>query len=82
MVIELSDELEATVKAQAQARGLPPDLFVREVLERGLQLAATPEPKLPLKSGLGMWAEYDINISDEDIAKNRADMFRNFGEDF
>jgi hypothetical protein len=55
---------------------------VREVLERGIQSAAEPEPKLPLKSGLGMWAEYGVSISDEDIAENRADMFRNFGEDF
>ncbi len=82
MVIELSEELEASVKAQAQARGLPPDLFVREVLERGLQATVNSEPKLPLKTGFGMWAEYGVNISDEDIAENRADMFRNFGEDF
>ena len=78
VVIEISDELEASVKAQAQARGLPPDLYVREVL----QSAVKPEPKLPLKTGFGMWAEYGVNISDEDIAENRADMFRNFGEDF
>jgi hypothetical protein len=82
VVIELSDELEASVKAQARARGLPPDLYVREVLERGLQSAAASTPKLPLETGYGMWAEYGVNISDEDIAENRADMFRNFGEDF
>jgi hypothetical protein len=82
MTIELPEELEVSVRAQAQARGIPPDLYVREVLERGIQSAAEPEPKLPLKSGLGMWAEYGVSISDEDIAENRADMFRNFGEDF
>ncbi len=82
MTIELPKELEISLKAQADARGLPPDLYVREVLERGVQAAADPKPKLPLKSGLGMWAKYGVSISDEEIAENRADMFRNFGEDF
>ena len=82
MTIELPEVLEVALKAQADARGVAPDLYVREVLERELQAAIVPKPNLPLKSGLGMWAKYGVNISDEDIAENRADMFRNFGEDF
>jgi len=82
MTIELPEELEVSLAAKAQARGLRPDLYVRQILEREVQADISPMPRLPLKSGLGMWAKYGVNISDEDIAENRADMFRNFGEDF
>jgi hypothetical protein len=80
MTIELPEELEISVIAKAQALGLQPHLYVREILER--EIHSAEQPKLPLKSGLGMWTRYGVNISDEDIAENRADMFRHFGEDF
>jgi hypothetical protein len=82
MTIELPEELEVSLVSKTQAHGLPPDVYVRQILEREIQSDANPVPQLPLKSGLGMWAKYGVNISDGDIAENRADMFRNFGEDF
>jgi hypothetical protein len=84
MVIELPEELEAALKAQARARGVSPVLYVREVLERDLGPNLDSESsKPPFKSGLGMWTKYGIApISAEEIDENRAEMFRNFGEEF
>jgi plasmid stability protein len=82
MVIELPEELEAAVKVTASSKGLSPELFVREVLERAVVPATAEGAVKPLKSGRGMWAKYGISLSAEDIDENRADMLRNFAEDF
>jgi hypothetical protein len=47
-------------------------------------LAASPEAQssgIPFKTGCGMFAKYGQAPSAEEIDANRADMFRNFGED-
>jgi cell envelope opacity-associated protein A len=82
MTIELPEQLEAALKAQANARGMSPAIYVREVLERDLQKRQEPESCKPFETGRGMWAKYGISLSEEEIDENRADMFRNFGEEF
>ena len=82
MMIELPKELEAALKAQANAHGVSADGYAREVLER--DLASTLEVQssgIPFKTGRGMFAKYGQAPSAEEIDANRADMFRKFGED-
>jgi plasmid stability protein len=82
MMIELPEQLEAALKVQADAHGVSADRYVREVLERDLAPALSAETsKVPFKTGRGMWAKYGVSLSDDELAANRADMFRNFGED-
>ena len=82
MTIVLPEELEMAVKVQANARGVSPDVYVREVLERNIEKVAQPEGTKPFKSGLGMWAKYGVSLSAEEIDEIRAEMFKNFGEGF
>src|ERR1700735_1905302 len=82
MNLELPEKLEAALKVQANAHGVSPAGYVCEVLER--ELAASlqaPSPGIPFKTGRGMFAKYGQAPSAEEIDANRADMFRNFGED-
>ena len=82
MMIELPEELGAALKAQANAQGVSADGYVREVLERDLASAVeTQSSGVPFKTGRGMFAKYGQAPSAEEIDANRADMFRNFGED-
>ena len=83
MMIELPEKLEAALKVQANAHGVSADGYVREVLER--DLASSLEARssdVPFKTGRGMFAKYGQAPSAEEIDANRADIFRNFGEDF
>lgn len=82
MVIELPEKLETALKVQANARGLSPAVYVREVLKRDLEKPQEAESNPPFKTGFGMLAKYGRAPSDDEIAENRADMFRNFGGDF
>ena len=82
MVIELPEKLEVALKVKANARGLSPDIYVRDILERDLGNLEQNESSAPFKTGLGMWAKYGISLSEEEIDENRAEMFRNFGEEF
>ncbi len=38
----------------------------------------TPAPKLPRKSLRGLWSEFNIRITEEDIAEVRREMWKNF----
>lgn len=83
MMIELPEELAAALKVQANAHGVSPDGYVREVLER--DHASSPETQpcaAPFKTGRGMFSKYGQAPSAEEIDANRAGMFSNFGEDF
>lgn len=83
MTIELPEELGAALKVQANAHGVSPDGYVREVLERVLASSFEKQsPCVPFKTGRGTFAKYGQAPSAEEIDANRADMFRNFGEDF
>jgi plasmid stability protein len=82
VTIELPEDLAAALKARAQAHGLSADRYAREILER--DLAVSPEAEssgAPFKTGRGMFAKCGQAPSAEEIDANRADMFRNFGED-
>jgi len=82
MMIELPENLEAALKAHANAHGVSPAGYVCEVLERDLASSlATQSSGVPFKTGRGMFAKYGQAPSGEEIDANRADMFRNFGED-
>jgi hypothetical protein len=83
MTIELPPQIESAIKVHAQARGVSEAEYVRALLER--ELVETPASKAalpPFQTGYGIWSKYGVSISEKDIDENRADMFRNFGEDF
>jgi len=83
MTIEISEQLESAIKMKANACGVSPDMYVREILQRDLGTASdTKLPVVPFKSSLGILAKYGPAPSAEEIDANAADMFRNFGEDF
>jgi plasmid stability protein len=83
MMIELPEKLEAALKVQANAHGVSADGYVREVLERDLASSLEAQSSgAPFKTGRGMFAKYGQAPSAEEIDANRADMFRNFGEDY
>ena len=83
MMIELPEELEAALKVQANAHGVSPAGYVRDVLERDLAPSLEPQSSgAPFKTGRGMFAKYGQAPSAEEIDANRADMFQNFGEDY
>ena len=83
MTIELPEKLEAALKVQANAHGVSADGYVREVLERDLASSLEAQSSgAPFKTGRGMFAKYGQAPSAEEIDANRADMFRNFGEDY
>ncbi len=74
MVIELPEELEAALKAQANAHGVSPAGYVREVLER--ELAASleapssgPPFKTVFEQGLGLFgSSEDSALLDEVVS--------------
>jgi len=61
-------------------RGLPPEKK-KEVLEFVDSLQADGGAKKPLRSLEGLWADLDINITEEDIAEARREMWGNFPRD-
>jgi plasmid stability protein len=83
MIVDLPEKLEAALKVQANAHGVSPAGYVCEVLER--DLAPTLQAQtvvIPFKTGRGSLAKYGQAPSSDEIEANRADMFRNFGEQF
>ena len=84
MVIELPEELEFILTARAKILGVSPSAYISEVLEKEIAAETNAKPgKLkPFKSSRGLLAEYGPAPSAEEIDANRADMFRNFGEEF
>jgi hypothetical protein len=82
LTIQLPDRLEAVLKAQANARGVSADGYVRNLVERDLAGSLEDQPGLPFKTGRGMLAKYGPAPSAEEIEANRAEMFERFAEDF
>jgi hypothetical protein len=64
-----------------RVRALPPEKQ-SELLEVANSLSAEQTPRFPLISPEGLWAEFDINISAEDIAELRREMWKNFPREF
>jgi hypothetical protein len=65
-----------------QVGTLPPEKQ-GEVLKFANSLAsstmeASTQPRRPLRDPYGMWADFDIDISEEDIAELRREMWKNF----
>ena len=61
-------------------RGLPPEKQ-KEVLEFAESLKQTNGPPKPLRSLEGLWADLDIDITEEDISEARREMWGNFPRD-
>jgi plasmid stability protein len=80
LTIEFPDELEAALRAQAQAQGVSVAGFTRHVLEQALKPDASQKLK-PKKSAYGLLAQYGPGPTEEEIDENRREMFRGFAED-
>jgi hypothetical protein len=77
MTIELSQQFESALHRKALVRGVPPDVYAREVLERDLSSAIQQADSTKKHTSmLGLWANMGISLSKEDIDANRADMLR------
>jgi hypothetical protein len=61
-------------------RELPPEKQ-QEVLNFATFLQQQVTPKRPLRSVKGLWADLDIDITEEDIAQARKEMWGNFPKD-
>lgn len=81
LTIQLPDNLEAALRAQANAAGVSQAGYVSRVLERDLA-ACSAAPPSPFETGYGSFAKHGSAPTAEEIDANRADMFRHFGEDF
>ena len=82
MILELPESLEAALKSQANARGVSPAGYVREVLRRDLKVSDPPELTVkPFQTGRGILAKYGQAPSSEEIEANREEMFYGFGQD-
>lgn len=53
----------------------------QEVLDFVESLQQKGEPKRPRRSLMGLWADLDMRVTDEDIAEARRDMWGNFPRD-
>ena len=61
-------------------QSLPPDKQ-QEVLDFVEFLKQRSQSKVPLKNFEGLWADYDFDISEEDLAEARREMWGNFPRD-
>jgi hypothetical protein len=82
ITLPLQPQEEAKLIALARARGLSPDAFLRQAIDRVLaeapDLAATNEPT---RSARGILAKYGPAPSAQEIDQSRAEMFANFARD-
>jgi hypothetical protein len=80
ITLPLEPREEAKLIAAAQAKGLSTDALVRKALDP--ILADLPdEPVKAKKSAYGLLAKYSPGRTEEEIDRNRREMFRGFGED-
>ena len=63
-----------------KVRALPPEKQ-EEVLKFADSLGTPIKPRPPLRSPEGLWAGFDIDISEEDIAELRRELWKNFPRD-
>jgi hypothetical protein len=84
LTIDLPEELEAALKAQAEAQGVSAEKYLLHTLYECLrppteiEKATAPQP---FETGRGMFAKYGRAPSAEEIDANRAEMFRGFAQD-
>jgi hypothetical protein len=82
LTIELPDNLEAALKAHANAKGVSEAGYVRTLLELNLTETTAAPAQPAFETGFGSLAKYGPAPTAEEIDANRADMFGRFGEDF
>ena len=84
ITLPLQPPEEAKLIAIARAKGLSRKALVREALDKILADApdeAPPTTKEPTRSARGILATHGPAPSAEEIDRNRAEMFANFGRD-
>lgn len=77
LVLPLTDEEAAKLQAKAHAEGTTPEQLVRQAITPILDSPKVEStvPIKPLKSLLGIWAQYGPGPSAEEIDECRAEMF-------
>jgi hypothetical protein len=84
LTIDLPEELEAALKAQAQAQGVSAERYLLRVLQACLRTPTSEsekgKPVQPFETGRGMFSKYGQAPSAEEIDANRAEMFRGFAQ--
>jgi len=68
MTVEIPEHLFARLQSQAENLGYSPEEWLRAILTQTLA------PKPPLRSSLGILAEYGPAPTEEEIDQNRAEM--------
>lgn len=82
LTIELPDDLQTALQAQAQAQCISTDHYVSRVLKHALASEIQiDKSQQPFETGYGMWAKYGPAPSAEEIDENRQEMFQNFARD-
>jgi hypothetical protein len=83
LTLSLTAAEEAKLLAKARAEGTTPEQVVRQAIEPILAAVSPdlPPAKTPKKSVLGIWAQYGTGPSEEEIDRNRTEMFSTFGRD-
>lgn len=81
LTIQLPQQLEIALKEKANAQGVSPAGYVRDILERDLASSIHPQSGPPFKTGFGILAKYGPAPSAEEIDANRAEMFKHFAEE-
>jgi hypothetical protein len=74
--------MSITEAVAERMKSLPPDKQ-QEVLDfvEFLQQKAGAPPRRPLKSPYGLWSDLGVNITEEDIARARREVWGNFPPD-
>ena len=88
VTIDLSEQNTAMLRAQARAAHMPPERYLREIVERALHGQPVPtahgqpegQPLKPKKSAYGLLAKYGVGPTEEEIDENRREMFSGFGD--
>jgi len=75
ITIQLTAEIRERLKERAQLEGLSLEVFVRRVVEGSVLSELPSTPKVPLKSVRGLLKDLGPAPSEEDIRRNRTEMF-------
>jgi hypothetical protein len=76
------EKVRMTIEEQVleKLRDLPPERQ-KEVLQFVESLKEKGESKKPRRSLLGLWADLNVHVTEEDIAEARREMWGNFPRD-
>ncbi len=81
VTIQLTAEIRDLLKERAQLEGLSLEVLVRRLVETSALADSSGASKLPLKSAWGILKDLGPAPSEEDIKRNRAEMFQHVGDD-